>query len=95
MIWRVLLCLAVPAAVAGWAWGRLPDEGDAIRAVAQRHVAAMAAAGQGAAETDCVGRPGSGPGVWIAVICRSGAGAARIYRLDRRGRILPPGAPSA
>lgn len=67
----------------GLAVARL-DEGRVIAEVAAAYVTDVGGAAQ---VTDCIGLPGSRPGVWIEVIC--GNDPLRRYEVDRRGRILP------
>ena len=85
--------LAVLAAAAGLLLGLRSEplsETDAIS-----RWAADYAAETGRAVTDCAAAPDPREGVWIVVRCGSGP-AARVYPLDRSGRLILPdgGGPS-
>ncbi|MEM1066942.1 MAG: hypothetical protein AAGJ74_15685 [Pseudomonadota bacterium] len=79
--------LSVAALGFGLVLGRAGDlsETDVINHYADRY-----AAETGRPRTDCLAVPGADE-VWISVRC-TGAGAARVFDVDRRGRLLSGGA---
>ncbi len=81
----VAAALSVAALGFGIALGRAGDlsETDVINHYADRY-----AAETGRPRTDCLAVPGAG-GIWLSVRC-AGAGEARVFDVDRRGRLLSP-----
>lgn len=80
-----LVLVAVAAGIGFWAglrWQPL-DETQVISRVAAHYVAET-----GGEVTDCLARPGQGD-VWLRIIC-----GAQEYRVNRRGKLLPPQGPS-
>lgn len=79
------LALVLCAGVLGFVLGRNGQAGD--EGVAVSRVAALYVAQTGGQAGDCVGVPGQGE-VWVRVTC-----GARLYIVDRSGRITTPQGP--
>ncbi|RYH03094.1 hypothetical protein EU805_05010 [Salipiger sp. IMCC34102] len=85
LIWLLpIAALTLSAGYLGWRLGQPVSEGEVIARVAAFYVQE---APDGAARTDCLGRPGRGR-VWLRVICTHPAGTVFVYAADRRGRLV-------